>query len=254
MTVQRQADNPTKPAPALEESEEIKRQLLSVISHELRTPISIILGHVELLIDGAFGAVNDKQRGSLMTVRSSGASLLRHVENALEVSQLEGGNLPVYPDRFVMDHVRGAVMEVLGDEARRKGLEIRWETDPNAPPLFTDLGKITKVFRNLLDNAIKFTDKGGVAVRLSFLAEEQRLQCEVEDTGIGIPPLQSQVIFDSFRQVDGSSTRLYGGMGLGLRYVKKALELIGGGVEVESSVGKGSLFRFWFPVQWKRPA
>jgi len=245
-------DDLTRLTLKLEESDGIKHRLLSVMSHELRTPISIILGNVELLMDGTFGKVNDQQKESLMTVRRSSAGLLFHVENALEVSQLEGGGVAVYPERFTLDHVQGTVMELLGDEIKRKQLKMLWEIDPKMPPIFSDQGKITKVFRNLVDNAVKFTEKGSVIVRVLFLAEAQMVQCEVEDTGIGIPPAQFQVIFDPFHQIDSSHTRLYGGMGLGLRSVKKTLELLGGGIELESKVGKGSLFKFWFPIRWGR--
>jgi signal transduction histidine kinase len=245
-------DDLTRLTLKLEESDGIKHRLLSVMSHELRTPISIILGNVELLTDGTFGKVNEQQKESLMTVRRSSAGLLFHVENALEVSQLEGGGVAVYPERFVLDHVQSTVMELLGDEIKRKQLKMDWEIDPKMPPIFSDQIKITKVFRNLVDNAIKFTEKGGVVVRVLFLPEEQTAQCEVEDTGIGIPPAQFQVIFDPFHQIDSSHTRLYGGMGLGLRTVKKTLELLGGGIEVESKVGKGTRFKFWFPIRWGR--
>ncbi|MBI4487599.1 MAG: GAF domain-containing protein [Deltaproteobacteria bacterium] len=250
MALESNVDDLTRLTLRLEESDGVKHRLLSVMSHELRTPISIILGNVELLMDGTFGRVNEQQRDSLLTVRRSGTGLLFHVENALDVSLLEGGGVPVYPDPFTIHQVRDSLMELLGDEIAQKQLEMHWEIDPNVPPLFTDRGKITKVFRNLLDNAIKFTENGGVTVKVSFLPEAQRLQCVVEDTGIGIPPAQFQVIFDPFHQIDSSHTRLYGGMGLGLRSVKKTLELLGGGIEVESMVGKGSLFRFWFPIRW----
>ena len=245
-------DDLTKLTLRLEESDGIKNRLLSVISHELRTPISIILGNVELFMDGTFGGVSEQQKESLLTVRRSGSGLLFHVENALDVSQLEGGGVTVYPDPFTIGYVQNTIMELLGDEIKRKQLEMRWDIDPKMPPLFTDQGRIIKVFRNLIDNAVKFTEKGSVNVRVSFSPELQTVQCEVEDTGIGIPEAQFRVIFDPFHQLDSSHTRLYGGMGLGLRTVKKTLELLGGGIELESAVEKGSLFRFWFPVQWAR--
>lgn len=252
MALKGNVDDLTKLTLRLEESDGIKHRLLSVMSHELRTPISIILGNVELLMDGTFGVVNEQQRDSLMTVRRGSSGLLFHVENALEVSQLEAGGVAVYPDPFTIDRVRNTLMELLEDEIKQKQLEVRWEIEPNMPPLLNDLGKITKVFRNLVDNAIKFTEKGSVTVRVSFSQETQRMQCEVEDTGIGIPAAHFQVIFDPFHQIDSSHTRLYGGMGLGLRNVKRTLELLGGGIAVESQVGKGSIFRFWFPIKCVR--
>lgn len=251
MALESNVDDLTRLTLRLEESDGIKHRLLSVMSHELRTPISIILGNVELLVEGTFGGVNEQQKDSLLTIRRSGAGLLFHVENALDVSQLEGGGVPVYPDPFTVDQIRDTLVELLGDEIKQKQLEMNWEIDPKIPPLFTDRGRITKVFRNLVDNAVKFTEKGSVTVKVSYSPETQRVQCEVEDTGIGIPSTQFQVIFDPFHQIDSSHTRLYGGMGLGLRNVKKTLELLGGGIEVESTVGKGSLFRFWFPGQWR---
>ena len=245
-------DDLTRLTLRLEESDSIKHRLLSVISHEMRTPISIILGNVELFMEETFGGVNQQQIDSLLTIRRSGTGLLFHIENALDVSQLEAGGVPVYPDLFTIDQVRDILMEFLGDEVKRKRLTLRWDIDPEMPQLFSDQGKITKVFRNLIDNAIKFTEEGGVAIRARFLPESQNVRCEIEDTGIGIPEAQFQVIFDPFHQIDSSHTRLYGGMGLGLRNVKKILELLGGEIEVESQVGKGSLFRFWFPAHWKK--
>lgn len=245
-------DDLTKLTLRLEESDGIKDRLLSVISHELRTPVTVILGNVEILMDGLFGEINDKQRDSLLTVRRSGSGLLFQVENAIDVSQLEAGAVQVYPDPFTIGHVRDTLMELLGDEARQKKLELLWEIDSQIPPLFTDLRKITKVFRNLIDNAIKFTEKGGVTVRAVFRQERLLVQCEVEDSGIGIPADRFNVIFDPFHQMDSSHTRLYGGMGLGLRNVKRTLELLGGGIEVNSTVGKGSVFRIWFPAECGR--
>jgi signal transduction histidine kinase len=236
----------------LEESDGVKHRLLSVISHEMRTPISIILGNIELLMEGAFGAVNEQQIDSLLTLRRSGTGLLFHIENALDVSELETGDAMPRPDLFTIEQVCNLLMEFLGDEVKRKHLTLCWEIDPQLPTFFTDQGKIIKVFRNLIDNAIKFTEQGGVTIRVRHDAEVQLVRCEVEDTGVGIPETQFQVIFDPFHQIDSSHTRLYGGMGLGLRYVKKALELLGGGIEVESAVGTGSLFRFCFPAIFKK--
>ena len=245
-------DDLTKLTLRLEESDGIKDRLLSVISHELRTPVTVILGNVEILMDGIFGEMNDKQRDSLLTVRRSCSGLLFQVENAIDVSQLEAGAVQVYPDSFTMGHVRDTLMELLGDEARQKKLDILWQIDSQIPLLFTDRGKITKVFRNLIDNAIKFTEKGSITVRAAYRQERLMVQCEVEDSGIGIPADRFNVIFDPFHQMDSSHTRLYGGMGLGLRNVKRTLELLGGGIEVNSTVGKGSVFRIWFPAECGR--
>ena len=245
-------DDLTKLTLRLEESDGIKDRLLSVISHELRTPVTVILGNVEILMDGIFGKVNEKQRDSLLTVRRSGAGLLFQVENAIDVSQLEAGAVSVYPDPFTMQHIRDQLMEMFEDEVRQKKLNLQWEIDSAMRQLFSDRGKLVKVFRNLIDNAIKFTEKGSITVRVSGPIEEGIVQCAVEDTGIGIPADRFSVIFDPFHQMDSSHTRLYGGMGLGLRNVKRTLELLGGGIEVDSTVGKGSTFRFWFPAESRR--
>lgn len=245
-------DDLTKLTIRLEESDGIKDRLLSVISHELRTPVTVILGNVEILMDGIFGEMNEKQRDSLMTVRRSGAGLLFQVENAIDVSQLEAGAATTYHDPFTTERIREELIELLGDEAKHKKVDLVWEIDPKVPPLFTDRGKITKVFRNLIDNAIKFTEKGSVTVRIAYAPERRMVLCEVEDTGIGIPPDRYNVIFDPFHQIDSSHTRLYGGMGLGLRNVKRTLELLGGGIEVHSVVGNGATFKFWFSAEHGR--
>lgn len=250
MALKTNVDDLTKLTLRLEESDGVKDRLLSVISHELRTPVTIILGNVELLTDGIFGELGEKQKESLLSIRRGGASLLFQVENAIDVAQLEAGGVGIHPEPFTFDHIKEILIGFLGEEIKRQQLEMCWEIDPRLPPLFTDQQKIAKVFRNLVDNAVKFTAQGRITVRVRFLPEKQLVQCEVEDTGIGIPSDQFQVIFDPFHQIDSSHTRLYGGMGLGLRNAKRTLELLGGGIEVESTVRKGSLFRFWFPAHW----
>ncbi len=242
----------TKLTLRLEESDGIKDRLLSVISHELRTPVTIILSNTELLAERMFGEINERQRNSLLTVRASGARLLYQIENAIDVAQLEGGDETVHPEPVNVNDIRGKMLELLGDEIERKHLDVDWEIDPKLPSLFTDQSKLIKIFRNLIDNAIKFTETGGVTVRVSYVKDKERVQCEVEDTGTGISREQFEVIFDPFHQVDSSHTRLYGGMGLGLRYVKRTLELLSGGIKVESTIGKGSVFTFWFPLQHGR--
>ena len=239
----------TKLTLRLEESDGIKNRLFSVIFHEFRTPITVILSNAELLADGMFGEVNGKQRNSLSTIRASGVRLLFQIENALDIAQLEAGAQAVDSEPFLMRDIQGKMSEALEDVIGRKRFEVHWEIEPEIPPLFTDAGMVAKIFRNLIDNAIKFTENGRVTVRLRFLPERQWMQCEVEDTGIGIPAERFEVIFDPFHQMDSSHTRLYGGMGLGLRYVKRALELLGGGIKVESTIGKGSVFEFWFPLK-----
>ncbi len=242
----------TKLTLKLEESDGIKDRLLSVISHELRTPVTIILSNTELLAERMFGEINERQRNSLLTVRASGARLLYQIENAIDVAQLEGGEESVHPEPVSVNDIRGKMLELLGDEIERKQLDVHWEMDPKLPVLFTDQSKLIKIFRNLIDNAIKFTEKGRVTVRVSYVKDKERVQCEVEDSGTGISREQFEVIFDPFHQVDSSHTRLYGGMGLGLRYVKRTLELLSGGIKVDSTVGKGSVFTFWFPMQHGR--
>jgi signal transduction histidine kinase len=242
----------TKLTLRLEESDGVKNRLFSVISHEFRTPITVILSNAELISDGMFGEVNDRQSTSLLTIRAGGARLLFQIENALDIAQLEGGAHTVHAEPFLVNDIRGKMLEVLQYVIAQKRLEVHWEIEPEIPPLFTDSGMITKVFRNLIDNAIKFTEKGRVTVRVSCSLEKQCMECEVEDTGIGIPEEKFEVIFDPFHQMDSSHTRHYEGMGLGLRYVRRALELLGGGIKVESTVGKGSVFKFWFPLKHER--
>lgn len=239
----------TKLTLRLEESDGIKDRLLSVISHELRTPVTVILSNTELLADRMFGEINERQRNSLLTVRASGARLLYQIENAIDVAQLEGGEETVHPEPVTIQDIKGKMSELLGDDIERKHLSVRWNISPDLPTLFTDQSKLIKVFRNMIDNAIKFTEKGGVTITVSLQSEKQRVLCEVKDTGTGIPEEQFEVIFDPFHQVDSSHTRLYGGMGLGLRYVKQTLSILNGGIKVESKVGQGATFTFWFPVR-----
>ena len=200
----------TKLTLRLEESDGIKDRLLSVISHELRTPVTVILSNTELLADRMFGEINERQRNSLLTVRASGARLLYQIENAIDVAQLEGGEETVHPEPVTIHDIKAKMSELLGDDIERKHLSVRWDISPDLDTLFTDHSKLIKIFRNLIDNALKFTEKGEVTITVSLHSEKQRVLCEVKDTGTGIPQEQFEVIFDPFHQVDSSHTRLYG--------------------------------------------
>lgn len=220
-----------------------KSEFVSTISHELRTPISVIVGYADMLADESLGA--DERRGIVQRVRRTSHELLELIQATLDLSRLEGGR-----DGPRLELV--AVHELLRDMAtdfaaipRDGGPALRWET---GPPLecVSDPRKLRIIVKNLVENALKFTPAGTVTVR--YRAAPGRWELEVEDTGIGIPADQLGVIFEMFRQGDGSDRRSFGGVGLGLYLVRRLATQLGGSVRVSSTPGKGSVFTVVQPL------
>ena len=222
-----------------------KNDFLAVMSHELRTPLNAIVGYAELLHDEVAGPVNAEQREQLERVQLSARHLVELVDDILSFSRLESGQdtirlAPVEVAQVTRD--AGALVEPV---AAAKGLDFKIDV-PNEKATFTsDPAKIRQVLVNLLSNAIKFTDEGGV--RLASHVENGRVVFEVEDTGIGIAPEHQERVFETFWQADQSATRKAGGAGLGLSVSRRLARALGGDLNVESAIGKGSRFRFWVP-------
>jgi len=231
-----------------------KGEFLAKMSHEIRMPMNGVLGMAELL---SKTELNDRQRRFLQVVQSSGASLLNIINDILDFSKIEVGKLKLECiDLDVVKVVEDAV-ECLAALAHSKGLELSYFVDHDVPTaLRGDPGRLRQVLTNLTGNAIKFTEKGEVAVRISKVEEAQDralLRFEVKDTGIGIAPEAKSQIFDDFVQADGSTTRKYGGTGLGLNIARQLTEMMGGEIGVDSTPGQGATF--WFTVRFqKQPA
>jgi CheY-like chemotaxis protein/HPt (histidine-containing phosphotransfer) domain-containing protein len=215
------------------------------MSHEIRTPMNGILGMADLLLQASLPG---EQRRSVEIVRNSGETLLEIVNDILDFSRIEAGRMELDDTPFDLGGLVEEVMELLATRAQSKGIELAAEVDPEVPtPLRGDPGRVRQILFNLVGNALKFTERGEVVVRASIAArdgDEVTVRVSVRDTGIGIPAEAHARIFDSFTQVDGSTTRRFGGTGLGLSISRQLVEIMGGAIRVESEPGKGADFIF----------
>jgi two-component system sensor histidine kinase/response regulator len=231
-----------------------KDEFLANVSHEIRTPMNAILGMTELVLDTP---LSQGQRQSLKTVQSAAGSLLGTINDLLDFSKIEAGKLELDPEDFPLRHAVGDVVRALAVRAHRKGLELVCDIRPDVPDaLFGDVVRLRQVLLNLVGNAIKFTPRGEVIVRVDAASGgaepgKAHLRFVVRDTGIGIPREKQEAIFRPFEQEDTSTTRKYGGTGLGLTIASRLVALMGGQITVESEPRRGAEFAFdvWFAQQ-----
>ena len=226
----------------LEVASQHKSQFLANMSHELRTPLNAILGYTELIVDGIYGEVAGKPREVLERVQGSGRHLLGLINDVLDLSKIEAGQLTLAANDYSFHDIVQTVVSGVESLASEKHLKLTTNLAADLPVGCGDERRITQVLMNLVGNAIKFTDVGEVEVRVG--APDGMFIASVADTGPGIPEEEQQRIFEEFQQVDSSSTRKKGGTGLGLAIAKRIVELHGGRIWVESTVGKGSTFSF----------
>ncbi|WP_406696320.1 PAS domain S-box protein [Singulisphaera sp. Ch08] len=232
---------------AAEAANRAKDEFLANVSHEIRTPFGAILGMTELVLDTS---LTDDQRQCLETVKSEADSLLHLVEELLDFEKIEAGKLDLVPADFSLRTMMADTLRALAERARMKGLELEWIVEPDVPDaLVGDADRLRQVLLNLVSNAVKFTKRGEVAARVQVVegpapGEEIVLRFTVRDTGIGIPPDARERIFRAFEQADSSTTREFGGTGLGLTISARLVGLIGGEIRVESEPGEGSTFAF----------
>ncbi len=222
-----------------------KSEFLAVMSHEIRTPMNAIVNMTRFLADTR---LNPEQRDYVNTVLSSSDILLTVINDILDFSKIEAGKLELETVAFDIREVTGSVVKILKTAAQEKGLGLTCRIDPDVHSyLAGDPVRLRQILLNFMNNAVKFTEKGQIALHVSKEKEDERntvLKFEVSDTGIGIPQDRRDRLFQSFSQADTSTTRRYGGTGLGLAISKKLAEMMGGQVGVESKEDKGSIFRF----------
>jgi signal transduction histidine kinase len=231
----------------LELASKHKSQFLANMSHELRTPLNAVLGYTELILDGIFGEVPDAIRDSLERARNNGQHLLRLINDVLDLSKIEAGQLTLSLTEYSLGDVIHGVCTAVESLATEKHLALKVVAALDLPPAKGDEGRITQVLLNLVGNAIKFTDAGEVVI--DACVRDGMFVVSVADTGPGIPYADQPKIFGEFQQADSSSTRAKGGTGLGLAIAKRVVELHGGRIWVESSPGMGSTFSFSIPIR-----
>jgi two-component system sensor histidine kinase RpfC len=227
-----------------------KRQFVSTVSHEMRTPLNAIIGMLELLRDTPLSV---EQAQMVKTVDASSRAMLGLIEDVLDFSKIEAGKLTVATEAFDLYALCNSAMQVLRAQAEGKGLAFVSHVMPDVPPKVRgDHGHLRQVLINLLANAVKFTEQGSVTLHVSRLSEQDGvalLKFSIRDSGIGIAPHDQKRIFESFTQADQGVTRRFGGTGLGTTIAKQLVGLLGGRIGVESAVGLGSTFWFELPLE-----
>ncbi|MBI3783960.1 MAG: hypothetical protein HY270_11215 [Deltaproteobacteria bacterium] len=235
----------------LERANGIKSDFVATMSHELRTPLNVIGGYSSLLLDGEFGPLNAEQIETLQRISESSMELRDLINATLDLGRLESGRIALDLEQVNL----AAIFEDLKFEVRnlqKASVSCEWQLDADLPVLRTDPTKLKLVLKNIVSNALKFTEKGAVTVRAR--SQPDGVEVEVTDTGIGIAPESVPKIFEAFTQADSSMTRRYGGVGLGLYIVRQLLELLQGTIAVSSAVGQGATFRIRLPIAVQAPA
>jgi len=236
-----------KKSQQLEVASRHKSQFLANMSHELRTPLNAILGYTELMIDGLYGGLPEKAQSVLERVQTNGKHLLGLINDVLDLAKIEAGQLSLAIDDYSMPALVKGVVATTESLARAKGLALSAAIQEALPAGRGDERRLTQVLLNLVGNAIKFTDQG--AVEIAAGAADGRFTIAVKDSGPGIAEGDQARIFEEFQQVDNTNTRRKGGTGLGLAIAKRIMEMHGGTLTVESTVGRGSTFRMTLPIR-----
>jgi len=231
----------------LERANRLKSEFLASVSHELRTPMNAIIGYTKLMLDGLDGDLTEQQTADLERVVQAADNLLSLINGLLDLAKIEAGKMELTLEEVDVKSVIDDVMDLVRPSAESKTLTVSAEIPRALPSAWADRGRVRQVLVNLVANAVKFTERGGIAVRAT--AVDGWITVAVADTGVGISAEAQSFIFDEFRQADSSTTRKYGGTGLGLAISKRLIALHGGRIWVESALGTGSTFSFTLPVR-----
>jgi signal transduction histidine kinase len=231
----------------LQKATEYKSQFLARMSHEIRIPLSIVVGFLDILSSGNLGPLNEKQRAALDKMEVQSQRLQKMIGSVLRISQIEEGIIPLDISTFSMAGIIESLRAVADDLQRKTGLKVIWEIGRDLPPITSDAPKLEEIIQNLIVNAFKYTSEGEIRIRIINRAESKSIECVVQDTGMGITPENFPKIFDGFHQIDATASSQ--GVGLGLAIVKNYLDLLKGKIQVQSQPGKGSTFTITLPYK-----
>ena len=248
-------------------SSKYKSEFLANMSHELRTPLNSLLILARMLQDNKDSNLSDKQVEYAKTIHSAGTDLLNLINEVLDLSKVEAGKIEIYAQDVPVQEILKYLDQTFRPVAQQKGLDLKLDVEPDVPvTIRTDGQRLQQVLRNLIGNAFKFTEQGGITVRVHqpapgivyqspvlAAASDKVIAFSVVDTGIGIAKDKQQLIFEAFQQADGTTSRKYGGTGLGLSISRELARLLGGEVRVESETGKGSTFTIFLPAEYEAP-
>ena len=231
---------------------EMQKEFTSTVSHELRTPLASIKTAVDLVIRKMVGEITPQQADVLQRAKNNVDRLKRLIDDILDLSKMESGKLDM---NFMVNNINRVIQETVEsqkDVAASRGLYVKLELDEHLPPVFFDSDRITQVLNNLLNNAIKFTKKGGITITSINKAESNHIIITVKDTGRGIAQSGMPKIFEKFQQIESAESNEEGGTGLGLAICRQIIERHGGKIWVESTEGEGTTFSFILPIQERR--
>ncbi|HXK28868.1 MAG TPA: ATP-binding protein, partial [Candidatus Binatia bacterium] len=227
---------------------QVKDEFLGIVSHELKTPLNVISGYINILVEGILGELSPIQEKALQTILRQTKELNGLINRVLQVCTLET-ETPRAESHKINFWEFLYELKSMYEDPLSKDIRLHWAFSSDLPTLYSDRGKLKHILDNLINNALKFTDVGDVTVSARYLPDDKMMEFKIADTGIGISKEQLPTIFDRFHQVDSSGTREYGGMGLGLYIVKKYTELLGATIHVESRLGQGSTFVLQVPCR-----
>jgi signal transduction histidine kinase/ActR/RegA family two-component response regulator len=232
----------------VEESNKLKTEFLSNMSHELRTPLNSILSLSRVLSKRSEGRLSDEEMNYLEIIERNGKSLLALINDILDLSRIDAGRIELNPKKISVASIIGQIAETYEQMAAEKGVKMISRISENMPLIESDEIRLYHIFQNIIGNAVKFTEKGSVTISSGH--DEEFVSVEIRDTGIGIDEKNIGKIFDEFRQLDGTLSRMYEGTGLGLAIALKSVNLVSGAIAVKSEHGKGSSFIVTLPVSW----
>jgi signal transduction histidine kinase/ActR/RegA family two-component response regulator len=233
----------------LRRADDMKSRFLSNMSHEFRTPLSSIRALSKLLLDRVDGELTVEQEKQVSFILRGAEDLSELVNDLLDLAKIEAGKIDIRPSAFAVSDLFSALRGMLRPLLVSESVRLEFDEADDLPDLYTDEAKLSQVLRNFISNALKFTDAGEVRVSAAFLAEEQAVRLSVRDTGVGIPEASQQLVFEEFTQIENRLQKRVKGTGLGLPLCRKLATLLGGRVELQSTLGVGSTFSVVVPVR-----